>query len=415
MEIPLSRPDITELEIQAVTDVLKTPHLSLGPKLREFEEKLAHYVGTKYAVAVNSGTSALHLALLSCNIAPEDEVITTPFSFVASANCALFVNATPRFVDIALDDFNIDVDKMTDFIENQCYFDQQTGRLINKNTNKRVRAILPVHVFGHACKMEPIKKLADYYQLTLIEDACEALGTEYQNQKVGTSGEVGVFAFYPNKQITTGEGGAVVANSAEITRLCRSYRNQGRSDQAQWLEHDRLGYNYRLSDINCALGIAQLQRLDEILNKRETVARLYNEKLARFDEIYTPIFPTEGRKSWFVYVIRLSEKFSRNDRDEILKGLRKRGVACRNYFSPIHLQPFYQKMFGYKKNDFPITEHISDRTIALPFFNNLSEVQVDYVAQQMGEALARANHKYQIVLKELTSGCDLGDESNELF
>jgi len=251
---------------------------------------------------------------------------------------------------------------------------------------------LPVHIFGRPCEINRIMELADYYKLSFIEDAAEATGAEYLTgsekntkkwKKVGTFGDCGVFAFYPNKQMTTGEGGMIVTDDENIYKLCRSMRNQGRSEDGAWLQHERLGYNYRISDINCALGIAQLERIDEILAKREKVARLYNERLRVFEELIIPEFE-EGKKiSWFVYVVRLIDKYSRRNRDLILAKLKEAGIGCSNYFTPIHLQPFYRKMFGYKKGDFPVTEKVSERTIALPFYNNLKEEQIDYVCEKL--------------------------------
>ncbi|MEJ2637000.1 MAG: DegT/DnrJ/EryC1/StrS aminotransferase family protein, partial [Calditrichia bacterium] len=261
MQIPLSRPDITGLEIDAILDVLKTPHLSLGPRLPEFERMVADYAGARYGIAVNSGTSGLHLCIKSLGIGPGDEVITTPFSFIATSNCILFENATPVFADIEADSFNIDWRQIEEII---------TGR---------TRAILPVHVFGVPANMPAIQRVAKKYGLKVIEDAAEALGAEMDGQKVGNLGDCGVFAFYPNKQITTGEGGIILTDSEEIDYLCRSLRNQGRGNNGQWLQHERLGYNYRLSDINCALGIAQMQRIEEILEKRRQVAVWYETEL----------------------------------------------------------------------------------------------------------------------------------------
>jgi len=364
--IPLSSPDIGQAEIQAVVDVLKTPHLSLGPKLVEFESAFARYVGTKYARAVNSGTSGLHLCIKALGIKEGDEVITSPFSFISSANCILFERAKPVFVDIRTDTFNIDESK------------------IEEKITEKTKAILPVHVFGYPCAMEKIKQIADKHNLFVIEDACEAIGAEVDGMKVGTFGDCSVFAFYPNKQMTTGEGGMIVTNNEEIANLAASLRNQGRDDGMEWLAHARLGYNYRLSDINCALGMAQLGRIDEFLAKRESVARAYALRLAEIDGI---VLPPQGsnniNRSWFVYVVRLNNDFSKTDRDEIIRRLRREGIGCNRYFPPIHLQPFYVEKFGYKKGSFPVTEEVSGRTIALPFYNNLNEKQIDCVADEL--------------------------------
>ena len=391
MKIPLARPDITELERKAVLEVLNTPNLSLGPKLTEFEKKMASYAGVGYAVAVNSGTSALHLIIKALKIGEGDEVITTPFSFVASANCILMGGATPVFVDIDPQTLCLDPE------------------LVQAAITSRTVAILAVDVFGHPADWNRLEQIAEQHGLKLIEDSAEALGAEWcsprsevqgpkfrgqedlgysQWEKAGSFGDAAVFAFYPNKQITTGEGGMILTNNEEIANLCRSMANQGRGEGDGWLQHERLGYNYRLSDSNCALGIAQMERIDEILAKRERVAQLYNERLSDIDGVEIPYLSPEVKISWFVYVIRLSEEYTREDRDRILQELKARGIGCSNYFSPIHLQPFYRE-FGYKEGDFPITEQIAARTIALPFHNNLTEREIDYVVGNLGDMVNR--------------------------
>jgi perosamine synthetase len=371
-KIPLAQPDITEREIKAVIRVLRTPRLSLGPVLGAFEQKLAEYVGVKYAIAVNSGTSALHLCVKALGIGEGDEVITTPFSFVASANCILFERATPVFVDIDPQTLSVDVSK------------------IEQKITPRTKAILAVDVFGHPADWDALERIAQKHHLKLIEDSAEALGAEYKGRKAGSFGDAAVFAFYPNKQITTGEGGVVLTNSDEISQLCRSLRNQGRGGEGQgWLRHERLGYNYRLSDIHCALGLAQFQRLDELLTARERVAQLYYERLEPLEAeglLQRPYVAPHVKMSWFVYVVRLSEEFSQRDRDRVLRGLREQSIGCADYFPPIHLQPFYRELFGYKPGDFPVTERVAARTIALPFYTRLTEAEIDYVVEQL-EAL----------------------------
>lgn len=371
MPIPLSNPNITDRERRAVLEVLHTPHLSLGSKLGEFETAVADRVGVRYGIAVNSGTSGLHLAVKAADIGAGDEVITTPFSFVASANCLLYEDAIPRFVDIDPDTYNIDL------------------RLIPDAINSRTRGILPVHVFGRPCPMKEILAIAREHNLAVIEDACEAIGATCQGKEVGSFGDSGVFAFYPNKQITTGEGGMVVTNDANIASLCRSWRNQGRAENAGWLDHERLGYNYRLSDLNCALGLAQVSRLDDILYRRTQVAEQYNSLLsALVPEIHVPRLAEPGMTvSWFVYVVRLPDEFSREDRDAIMENLRAEGIGCRNYFSPIHLQPFYRDRFGFAPGDFPVTESISERTIALPFFTSLQPDEIVNVCRTLAAAV----------------------------
>ncbi|MFA6096776.1 MAG: DegT/DnrJ/EryC1/StrS aminotransferase family protein [Candidatus Paceibacterota bacterium] len=366
MMIPLSQPDIGEKERKAVLDVLKTPCLALGPKLTEFEEKFSRYIGTKYAVAVNSGTSGLHLIVRALGIGREDEVITSPFSFIASANCILFENAKPVFVDIDPDTLNIDAGK------------------IEKAITDRTKAIVAVDILGHPLDWDRVTKVARKNKLKIIEDSCEAFGAEYRGRKCGTFGEASVFAFYPNKQMTTGEGGMILTDSREIKDLCSSMANQGRKvENGKWLEHVRLGYNYRMCDINAALGIAQLSRINDMFKKRDRVAKLYDKYLGGVDGVSVPYVAPWAKISWFVYVIRLSGKYVRKDRDRIMEKLKDAGIQCSNYFQCIHLQPFYKDLYGYKRGDFPIAENISDHTVALPFYNNLSEDKIKYVVKSL--------------------------------
>lgn len=372
--IPLSSPDITHKEIEAINQVLSTPFLSIGPKIKEFEEKIANYTGTKYAIAVNSGTSGLHLCIRSLDIKDGDEVITTPFSFIASANCILFERAKPIFVDIDKGTLCLDVNK------------------IEEKITKKTKAILPVHIFGHPCQMDKIMEIAKKHNLKVIEDACEAIGAEYKGRKAGSSGNCGVFAFYPNKQITTAEGGMVVTNDEKIAKLCQSMRNQGRDEDDTWLSYSRLGYNYRMTEMSAALGVAQMDRVEEMLEKRQKVANLYNERLTKIEGIEIPYIDAGIKMSWFVYVIRLDPKrFSKEDRDQIMKELKARGINCRDYFPPIHLEPFYQKRFGYEKGSFPMTEEVSGLTIALPFYNNLTEKEINYISSTLGNIISKFN------------------------
>jgi len=366
MNIPLSRPDIDENDIQSVISVLKTPYLSIGPKLIEFETKMAQYVGRKYAIGVNSGTSALHLIIRSLGIGEGDEVITTPFSFVASANCILFEGARPVFVDIEEDTLNINPE------------------LIQKAVTKYTKGILPVDVFGHPCEWDTILKMAQEHGLSVIEDSCEALGSGYKGRKCGSFGVAAAFGFYPNKQITTGEGGMIVTNDEVIANLCRSMRNQGRGDDMSWLDHERLGYNYRLDEMSAALGVSQLERIDEILDKRAKVAEQYISRLKEIDEVIVPQVHSDVKMSWFVLVVRLKEPI---DRDEVINYLKMKGIASKPYFPPIHLQPFYVKQYGYKKGDFPFTERISRQTLALPFFNSITEEEIDLVIHSLKQAI----------------------------
>jgi perosamine synthetase len=368
INIPLARPDITDLERRYVMDVLETPQLSSGPKLAEFENRLAAYAGVRHAVVVNSGTSALHLIVRALDIGEGDEVITTPFSFISSSNCILFERGRPVFVDIEPDALNIDP--------------AQIARAITPRT----RAILAVDVFGHPARWDELTKLARDHHLRLIEDSAEAIGSAYRGRKCGSFGDAAVFAFYPNKQITTGEGGAVLTDDGAIARLCLSLRNQGRAEGDGWLQHARLGYNYRLSDINCALGLAQLERIDEILEARTKVASFYNECLGGLSRVGVPHVAPDVKMSYFVYVVRLSHDYTRRDRDRILRQLQTRGIGCSDYFTPIHLQPFYREL-GYREGDFPVTEMVAARTIALPFYTRLSREHIEYVVKQLKELL----------------------------
>ncbi len=371
VKISLSSPDITSKELNAIKEVLVSSTLSIGPQVEKFEKLFAQYIGVKYAIAVNSGTSALHLCVRALGIKDGDEIITSPFSFIASANCALFERANPVFADI---------DKKTLCLDYS---------LIEKKITKRTKAILPVHIFGHPCQLDKIMVIAKKYNLAVIEDACEALGSEFNGKKVGSFGQVGVFAFYPNKQITTSEGGMIVTNSKKIADICRAMRNQGRTNN-RWLSHEILGFNYRLGELNAALGVVQMQRVEEILKKRKMVAEYYNKRLKSIKGVSIPYISKDVKISWFVYVIRLDGNyFSRKDRDKVIKEMTENGIYCRDYFPPIHLEPLYVNMFGYKKGDYPITESVSDTTIALPFYNNLSQEKVDIICQTLESVLIK--------------------------
>ncbi len=368
--INLASPDISEKDIQAVVSVLKTPQLSLGPKLIEFQDKLAKYIGREYAVAVNSGTSALHLIIKNLGIGEGDEVITTPFSFIASSNCVLFENAKPIFVDINPETYCIDIKK------------------IEKKITEKTKAILAVDVFGRPADWSELGKIAKKHKLYLIEDSAEALGSVYKGKKAGFFGEAAIFAFYPNKQITTGEGGIILTDNKNFADLCTSLANQGHDKKSSWLEHLRLGYNYRISDINCALGISQLGRMNELTKKRARVFKWYYEGLKDVPGIkIPPLFIKNSKVNWFVYVIELGPKYDKNDRKEIMRALNKNGIGCREYFPAIHLQKFYRELFGYKLGDFPVTEYISDRTIALPFHTLLTRGEVRRVCTTLKNLL----------------------------
>ncbi len=367
--VPLSRPDITEREIDAVVEVLRSGWLSIGPHTEAFEAACAAVAGRRHGIAVNSGTSGLHLCVRGLGIGEGDEVITTPFSFIATTNCVLFERAKPVFVDIDPDSYNM------------------VPNAIESAITPRTKAILPVEVFGNTAHFDAYERIAEKHGLAMIEDCCEALGGMLGDRPAGSFGDCGVFAFYPNKQITTGEGGLIVTDSDRLRDLCVSMRNQGRGGDA-WLAHARLGYNFRIDEMSAVLGEVQLARLDEILAKRRHVAAMYRRRLGEIEEIHLPPMVEPESASWFVYVIRLAEGFSRDDRDAVIARLGQLGVQARNYFVPIHTQPYIQEMLGTREGDFPVTERIADRTIALPFFANLTPEQVDRVTDALKQAVA---------------------------
>jgi len=367
--IALARPNITQAEIDAVVAVLRTPNLSLGPKVPEFENVFARFCGTEHAVACINGTAGLHLLVRALGIGPGDEVITTPFSFVASANCILMEGATPVFADIDAHTWNIDPQKVAAAVTD------------------KTRAIIAVDVFGQPADMDAIRHIAAWHKLRVIEDSCEALGSLYKGRPAGSLGDAGVFGFYPNKQITTGEGGMIVTDDAALADLCRSLRNQGRDSGGGWLAHPRMGYNYRLCDINAAIGTVQLGRLDEIISHRNRVHALYRERLGDERRLTFQQVTPDMKVSWFVFVVRLCDEYSQADRDRILRAMNERGIGCSNYFAPIHLQPFYAERFGFKPGDFPICEALAARTIALPFHHELTESDVDRVCEDLRKLL----------------------------
>ena len=369
MRIPLSAPDISEEDIQAVTEVLRTSKLSMGPKLEEFEDALAKYVGASNAIAVNSGTSGLHLCVRALGIGEGDEVIVPSFAFIAVANVIRYEKAIPVFVDIEPETLNLDPSR------------------IEAAITRRTRAIIVVHTFGWPADLAVILDIARRHHLHLIEDACEAIGAEYDGQKVGVFGDAGVFAFYPNKQITTGEGGVVVTQNPEIAVLVRKLRNQGRGDTEDWFQHSELGYNYRISDINCALGIGQLKRIQIILDRRDAIAREYERRLNSHPHLKLPLLAMPNRSSsWFAYAIRLGKRFNQIHRDWIAKEMTLRGIGCGRYFAPIHLQPIY-RCAGMPRRDLPVTESNAERSLALPFFNRIEGQQMDEVCRTLLELI----------------------------
>lgn len=370
MKVQLAKPDITQKEIDAVVEVMKSGILSIGPKIQEFERKIADYIGVKYAVAVNSGTSGLHLIIKSLGIKDGDEVITTPFSFVSSTNCFIMEGAKPVFVDIDPKTLDMDIDK------------------VESKITKKTKAILAVDVFGQPTNIKKLKKIAEKHNLYLIEDSCEAIGSEFKGDKAGSLADAAVFAFYPNKQITTAEGGIIVTNNEKIASMCQSLRSQGRAVTGFWLHHERLGYNYRMSELHAAIGCVQMDRLDQIIKKRQMVAQMYNYELRRIDGVTIPyIHPDVSVMSWFVYVIGLDKKINR---DVVMDYLKKNEVGCRPYFTPIHIQPYMVDMFGYKEEDYPVTADVGRRSIALPFFNDLNLKQIKYVASKIKEGISYA-------------------------
>lgn len=374
MKIPLSQPDIDESDIEAVVSVLRSNQLSLGPKLVEFENAVAEYVDTAHGVAVSSGTAGLHLALLALGIGEGDEVIIPSFAFIAVANAVRQVRATPVFVDIDPISLNI------------------TAESIAPAITSRTRAILVVHTFGYPAAMGPIIELARKCNLRVIEDACEAIGAEWNGRKAGSYGDLGVFSFYPNKPLTTGEGGVVVTNSAELAHTIRALRNQGRKEGDGWLEHSMPGYNYRMPEMSCALGLSQLARFETILARREAVAKKYYKALEDCPDLAAPpIIVASGRISWFAFVVRLSPDLTPGERDRVVKELGEAGIQARAYFPAIHLQPAYREFAG--GQNLAVTEGISLRTLALPFFNSLSWDQISTVCRELRGILLPARKK----------------------
>jgi len=368
--IPMSEPDLTEDDIEAVVRVLRSKRWSLGPCLEAFEETFARYVGTRYAVGVSSGTAGLHCAVAAAEIGPGDAVITTSFSFVASANCILFQNADPVFVDIDEESLNID------------------PALLPAALSERTRAVLPVHVFGQPSDMDRIADAVAGRDIVVIEDACEAIGSEYKGRKAGSLGDMAAFGFYPNKQIATGEGGIVTCDDPVLAGRLRSIRNQGRDAMGTWLRHVQLGYNYRLPEASAALANSQLGRIDDLLARRSQVASWYADRLARFDTVrlLTPA-PETTRFSWFVFVIRLDAGI---DRDAVIESLDRQGIPSRPYFAPIHLQPYYRDRFGYTEGMLPVTERVARTTLALPFHANMREAEVARVVEALRLAIGSA-------------------------
>ncbi len=387
----MSSPDLNDADRQAVINVINTPILSMGKYTIDFEKSFCDLTGAKHAIAVNSGTAGLHLCVRAAGIGAGDLVITTPFSFVASSNALLFENAIPIFVDIDPKTGNINPELVSDAARNiEKYLPRNTqhGSRYAKNATRpsnTLKAILPVDVFGQPADMDAINAVAKEHGLAVIEDSCEALGATYKGKHAGTLGDFGVFAFYPNKQITTGEGGVIITNDDKAAHFMRALRNQGRAPGDTWLQHTHLGYNYRIDEMSAAMGASQMSRLDEILSKREQVAAWYESRLAEIAGVEIPFIESfTTRTSWFVYVIRFDKKINR---DEMAKKLEARGIPVRPYFLPIHLQPYMVKRFGWREGDFPVTEDLGRRGLAIPFSGVMTEEQVEFVCNAIREEI----------------------------
>jgi len=386
----MSSPLVDAQDVRAVEQVLASGRLALGPQAEAFEAAVASYVGANHAVAVNSGTSALHLAIIAAGVGEGDLVITTPFSFIASSNCVLYERAIPVFVDVDPVTGNISPGQVEEAARDLVAGGRRAQKWLPPSARDTrvglLKALLPVDAFGQPADYDPILEVAQEYDLAVIEDSCEAIGAEYKGRRAGTLGNAGAFAFYPNKQITTGEGGMIVTDDPEWDALFRSLRNQGRDVFDAWLNHTRLGYNYRLDELSAALGLSQMRHIDDLLARRAQVARWYDEALADLDQITTPtIVATTTRMSWFVYVVRIEPPAERN---EIMKRLSAHGIASRPYFTPIHLQPFYRERFGYSRGDFPVTETLGDTCLALPFSSAMTEEQVHRVCNVLASIVA---------------------------
>jgi perosamine synthetase len=366
--VELSSPWLDEREEGLVADVLRSGRLSLGPTIAEFEEAFAEAVGAPYAAAVSSGTAGLHLLCVTAGVGPGDEVITSPYSFVASANCAIYEGATPVFADIDARTLNLD-----------------PGAVDGAITD-RTKAVVAVDIYGYPCELDELRAVCDRHRLALILDSCEALGARYRGEPLGSHGPAAVFAFYPNKQITTGEGGMVTTHSEDEHRLLVSLRNQGRADGGGWLEHSRLGFNYRLDDVRAAIGLGQLEKLELILASRAAVASRYGELLSDIDGLGLPCADDETHeRSWFVYVVSLPDG---SDRETVIARLAERGVQTARYLPCIHLQPYMRARYGFREGLCPVAEAASARTLALPFHTRLDGDDQAYVAGALSEALS---------------------------
>ena len=366
--VPLSSPYLDEREEELVVEVLRSGRLSLGPWIDRFEELFAERVGAPYAAAVSSGTAGLHLLCRSIGLGTGDEAVTSPYSFVASANCAIYEGATPVFADIDPRTFNLD------------------PHAVEAAITARTKAVIAVDIYGYPCELDPLRDLCERHGLVLIQDACEALGASYRGRPIGSHGPSAVFAFYPNKQITTGEGGVVTTHSEDEWRLLKSLRNQGRADGGGWLEHARLGFNYRIDDIRAAIGIGQLEKLYEILSRRRAAAQRYTKLLRGVDGLELPLGDDDDHvRSWFVYVVKLPAEA---DREQVITSLERSGVASARYLPSIHLQAYMRERYGFREGLCPVAEDVSRRTLAIPFHTGIEPADQEHVAEALAEALA---------------------------
>ena len=388
--VPMSAPDLSDLEREAVAEVLKTPILSMGAQTEAFEEAVCEFSGAKQAIAVASGTAGLHLCVRAADIGPGDLVLTTPFSFVASSNVLLYERATPVFVDVSAPSGNIDVELLAQAAEDLAQGGKAAQRWLPRKGAKagKLKAILAVDVFGQPADYDGIRQVAEKHGLKVIEDSCEAIGAEYRGEPAGLLGDMGVFAFYPNKQMTTGEGGVIVTDDEAAASFMRALRNQGRSPGDTWLQHTHLGYNYRLTELSAVLGRVQLARLEDFLQRRAQVAAWYAERLEGGEGVQLPqVEASTTRMSWFLYVVRMAEDI---DRDEVIGELAEARIPSRPYFTPIHLQPFMREQFGYRQGDFPVAEDLGRRGLALPFSSVMEEGEVEMVCEALKGILAKS-------------------------
>ena len=367
--VPLSRPYIDEREEEAVLDVLRSGRLALGPAIERFEEAFAERVGAPYAAAVSSGTAGLHMLCHIVGVEDGDEVITSPISFVATANCFIFEGGRPVFADVDPRTLNLD------------------PAAVESAVTERTKGIVVVDMFGYPCELEELRAIAERHGLWLIDDSCEALGARYKGRPVGSHGVSGAFGFYPNKQITTGEGGMVTTHSEETWELVKSLRNQGRSYENRWFHHVRLGFNYRFTDLQAAVGLVQLEKLDEILRLRTEAAARYGELLAGVDGVESPHPDDDDHaRSWFVYVTQLAPGI---DRETVMARLADDGIEAAHYVPCVHLQPYMRERYGFSEGTCPVAEDASARSLALPFFTGIEAEEQELVVEALSRAIGR--------------------------